>query len=400
MLNNFKKILITVIIVSILFSFLNVNLTISEEMVKCQFKRHLFPGLKGDDVKCLQTFLKQSGYFSGPVTGYYDDLTKEAVIEWQKTNNIFPAHGYFTLASRKFYLNLINKQQLTNQIKQQEQYRLVLPEIKDDEIIIDNDDGFNQIDLYFKHIFIDNIPKIDYNELERLFKTEPFSLEFLIDKTLNNENFDKQLIKQKTELFENFYKQRLSILKKVSISKNLIDLHKTFIVSDILSQELVTKFNDYLDGKVSKEDFDKYYKEYKEKINFLKTSFNLASVKYSNNTKDLLSLLMGFLIKPAFAQTSLVFKPFGGRILFTLICSCNLGRLIYVGPPRLITLFVPLGFEASPLVYLWKNTYTPGVWLLGLTFHIPVSCLIITSSACAPVGSGSLIYMTGTSLIP
>ena len=403
MIFNFKNYLIIFIIFTLIFYFLKfipIQAQTKPINSSCQFERNLFPSLKGDDVKCLQTYLKQSGYFNGPITGYYGNLTKEAVRKWQKANNIFPAHGYFSLISRKFYLSLFSKQELADQSKQQKQQGLILPEVKDDEIIIDNNNGFNQIDLYFKHIFVDNTPKIDYNKVQQLFETEPFSLEFLIDKALNDKNFNEQMIKQKAELFENFYQQRLAILKKVPINKNLNNLHKIFIINDTLSQELAIKFKNYLDGVITKEEFNNYYQEYKNKINFLRNSLKLTSLKYFDNKINFLSLLMNFLIKPVFAQLSLGFQPFGGRIISIVPCTCNAGRLIYVGPPRPIILFVPFGFEASPLLYLWKNINTPGVWLLGLAHRIPVPCFTGSPPTCTPVGSGLLIYMTGTSLTP
>jgi peptidoglycan hydrolase-like protein with peptidoglycan-binding domain len=56
--------------------------------------RNLFFGLSGDDVKQLQQFLKDKGYYTYPeITGYFGQITKEAVMVFQKANGIEPLGG-------------------------------------------------------------------------------------------------------------------------------------------------------------------------------------------------------------------------------------------------------------------------------------------------------------------
>ncbi len=53
----------------------------------CSFDKNLKLGLKGNDVECLQEFLKNQGsdiYPEGLVTGYFGPLTKAAVIRFQE----------------------------------------------------------------------------------------------------------------------------------------------------------------------------------------------------------------------------------------------------------------------------------------------------------------------------
>ncbi|MFA6269913.1 MAG: hypothetical protein WC657_01750 [Candidatus Paceibacterota bacterium] len=73
------------------------------------FNRDLFFGLKGDDVRRLQSFLVSQNI--GPsakklkangVTNYFGSLTREALIEYQKKNKISPAVGYFGPITRAF----------------------------------------------------------------------------------------------------------------------------------------------------------------------------------------------------------------------------------------------------------------------------------------------------------
>ena len=52
------------------------------------FKRKLVVGSKGEDVKALQKILKDTGFLSGKVDGFYGPITKSAVTEYQKENSI------------------------------------------------------------------------------------------------------------------------------------------------------------------------------------------------------------------------------------------------------------------------------------------------------------------------
>ncbi len=66
-----------------------------------QFERDLYFGLRGDsDVSRLQEFLTDKGYYSGPVTGNFFSLTREAVIKFQRDKSIAPTEGYFGPKSR------------------------------------------------------------------------------------------------------------------------------------------------------------------------------------------------------------------------------------------------------------------------------------------------------------
>ena len=71
----------------------------------CSFTRDLTVGAKGDDVKCLQTYLTGTGHFTfaGGATGFFGGVTKAAVAAWQTANAVSPAAGYFGAKSRAKY---------------------------------------------------------------------------------------------------------------------------------------------------------------------------------------------------------------------------------------------------------------------------------------------------------
>ena len=60
------------------------------------FERDLYFGLRDNpEVTQLQEFLRDQGIYSGPVTGGFFSLTKDAVRKFQERENIAPAAGFF-----------------------------------------------------------------------------------------------------------------------------------------------------------------------------------------------------------------------------------------------------------------------------------------------------------------
>ena len=61
----------------------------------------LSTGSTGEEVTELQNSLKKLGLYSGSIDGNFQNATKDAVIKFQKVNNIKPTNGYFGPISRK-----------------------------------------------------------------------------------------------------------------------------------------------------------------------------------------------------------------------------------------------------------------------------------------------------------
>jgi peptidoglycan hydrolase-like protein with peptidoglycan-binding domain len=71
-----------------------------------KFNKNLSYGIKNStEVKNLQNFLSQKGFYKGVVTGNYLNMTTEAVKAFQKSNNL-PATGFFGSMSRTVANNL------------------------------------------------------------------------------------------------------------------------------------------------------------------------------------------------------------------------------------------------------------------------------------------------------
>lgn len=69
---------------------------------KILFSKNLKYGSSGDDVKLLQTYLSSKGLFNGDISGNYYSKTQQAVIAFQRKNNISPASGFFGEKTRLF----------------------------------------------------------------------------------------------------------------------------------------------------------------------------------------------------------------------------------------------------------------------------------------------------------
>lgn len=70
------------------------------------FQRNLTIGMSGYDVRCLQNFLKARGFLAiEQTTDYFGEKTRQAVIKFQKINNISPLFGFVGPATR----SLLNK---------------------------------------------------------------------------------------------------------------------------------------------------------------------------------------------------------------------------------------------------------------------------------------------------
>jgi len=90
---------------------------ITQAETACQFTRNMELGDVGEDVRCLQEYLNNSGFTiaqsgvgsPGRETNQFQLLTQDAVIAWQKKHGLTPPIGYFGNGSRETYIALTTK---------------------------------------------------------------------------------------------------------------------------------------------------------------------------------------------------------------------------------------------------------------------------------------------------
>ncbi len=75
------------------------SVAIDASSTSCHIESNLGVGSRGEEVHCLQNYLITEGLLTSSATGYYGDMTKAAVVEWQRKQNI-PTTGYFGPLSR------------------------------------------------------------------------------------------------------------------------------------------------------------------------------------------------------------------------------------------------------------------------------------------------------------
>ena len=110
-----KKILKFLFVLGVIFVGANV------EAATCDFTRDLKEKDKGEDVKCLQQYLNESGFkvadngagSKGKETTFFGEKTKDALMLWQINNEVYPAEGFFGAKSRAKYNSLVSTATIT-----------------------------------------------------------------------------------------------------------------------------------------------------------------------------------------------------------------------------------------------------------------------------------------------
>jgi len=88
-------------------------LLVDEVTAGSLFKRDLYIGIRGDDVRDLQKYLNQQGFrvalfgagSPGYESNYFGRLTQNALIKFQKARGIYPPSGYFGPITRDIINN-------------------------------------------------------------------------------------------------------------------------------------------------------------------------------------------------------------------------------------------------------------------------------------------------------
>src|SRR3989344_189115 len=72
----------------------------------CNFSRDMGLDMGGEDVRCLQQYLKDTSFYRfGYADGYFGPMTRQSVMDWQMTYGL-PPSGFFDAASRAKYFSM------------------------------------------------------------------------------------------------------------------------------------------------------------------------------------------------------------------------------------------------------------------------------------------------------
>ncbi len=108
-MNTFRPNFVKVLILGLIFS--SYAHTVGAENLFF-FNNNLYWGSssKSADVMALQTFLRDQGLYTGPVTGNFLSLTYKAVKDFQAREGITPVSGYFGPITRRTANNIISSE--------------------------------------------------------------------------------------------------------------------------------------------------------------------------------------------------------------------------------------------------------------------------------------------------
>ncbi len=217
--------------------------------------------------------------------------------------------------------------------------------------------------------------------------------EDLIDKALKENNFPKY--KNSFAIMKEFSDYKISTIKGIKVTGEAIDINQKAMAFEKLKLELLGEAERLADNKITRSDFDSYYKKYNNTVFY-----------YLEQSKGKYSGLAGKKNQGFWAGLADVFGlrkvaeaflplPFGGLISVTLVCPCNFGLSITVGPPVPGKFFIS-GF-GSRIFPFFKPL--PGSWILGDYSATPVPCLEPAPPICVPIdGSQGVVIIAGTSL--
>lgn len=212
---------------------------------------------------------------------------------------------------------------------------------------------------------------------------------------------DLRSIHESLAVYKEYYEAKIAFEKSLAVTGEAIDLNKKIIAFDKLTLSMIQKTFDVEAGDEDVGSLKTYYDSFvatanAERREILQKTGVLALERV--DWLDRIASLLGLSVENASAIDSF---GFGGQIVgLPIPCPCSFGYLIAIGPPKpplpVGTLFVPVTFLATPLFYNYKSMIT-SVWWLGLYFPTTIPCA--APPVCQPIGLGSEIYMTGTSLL-
>ncbi|MEK9173008.1 MAG: hypothetical protein AAB594_00345 [Patescibacteria group bacterium] len=274
--------------------------------------------------------------------------------------------------------------------------RFELPQVPPSELTVDTT-GAKDFSTYMDQVILlsQNITfshEKFYSVSKEAGETMLFA-EDLVDKALKENNFSKY--KNSFSIMREFSDYKINALKGVKVTSDAIDINQKAIAFEKLKLELIGEAEKLADNKITRSDFDSYYKKYNNTAFYhleqFKGKYSGLAQKKDQGFWGALADVLG-LRKIAEAFLPL---PFGGLISVTIPCFCNFGLSLTVGPPVPGKFFIS-GF-GSRIFPFFKPT--PGSWILGDYSATPIPCLQPAFPVCVPAdATQGVVIIAGTSL--
>ena len=242
---------------------------------------------------------------------------------------------------------------------------LTLPEVLENDLLIDQG-GVKNLQTYLEY-FNAHSGEINFSYGEKfasVLKDESgiplFPVE-LIEKALKENNFAS--IHNSLSIFKEFFSAKINFLKSIKVWGDALEINKIMIGLDKLAIDLMDKALDFESGKITKTDFEDFFKKYKATGLFYNFQFTeklnaSSSIQSRGFINDLLAIFGLTKIARALGF------PFGGLIAFSIPCFCSFGVSMIVGPPIGGNFYISFATMASPAFFPFKQVH-PGAYILG-----------------------------------
>ncbi len=271
-----------------------------------------------------------------------------------------------------------------------------LPQVADNELVV-TDSGAADLVGYYKYLALHYREiDFDYKKLNRtLGESDAFypSPSKLIDRALAG---GSSSVKDSLGTLKEFARAKIEFEKKIPVSRRGIPIDKEAIGFDLLTVQLIEKFESLDSGDLTKDEFTRFYTDYKTAADSysdkFKESIDGPRIGWREN---LIPRIAAFLGLADIANAQAV-PALGGPIILQTICTCSFVGAITVGPP------VGGNYALPPVFTLFPNfSPTIGHFVLGVYAPAPVPCLQFVGLACVPdpviPGAIGIVILMGTS---
>ena len=276
---------------------------------------------------------------------------------------------------------------------------LTLPEALESDLVVDQG-GVKNLQTYLEY-FNAHSSEINFSYGEKftsVLKDDngvPLFPVDLIEKALKENNFAS--IHNSLSIFKEFFSAKIDFLKSIKVWGDAIEINKVMVGLDKLTMNLVDKTFAFESGKITKVNFEDFFKKYKatglfygfqftEKLN---ASSSIQSRGFMND-----ALAIFGLTKIAHALG----LPFGGLIGLTVPCLCSFGVSLFIGSPSVGNFYISFATIASPALFAFKAIH-PGAWILGNYVIGSPGCWEPAIPVCILIGTPfRTITMAGTSI--